>query len=258
MSASSWYLRADATIRISFLTRNWVTGDRAVGVTLDGACLGAELSLAGQFAVSFRKQTTIPATSTFHCSRQSLHFTNLHHCLRTCCTALNLAVTTIGLWTTNDPRPFVCVTVILREMRTVQDGGLGAQALHVVHRKGGWDRAKTRVYSVHTSGVPQHPAYNDGIFFIVFIITDWKSTNKDVSFVGSRSSHQFHFWKTTIGFRHCIIPKISTVVVPTNMVVNTLAVVVAVAFFVLASIAARAEVPVSICSTSSFLSLCTW
>ena len=70
----------------SHLTRNWVTGDPAVGVTLDGACLGAwsifmqcakwsmtfwfyatltELSLAGQFAVSFRKQTTIPATSTF-------------------------------------------------------------------------------------------------------------------------------------------------------------------------------------------------
>ena len=117
------------------------------------------------------------------------------------------------------------------------------------------------------------PAHNKGILRIMVIITDRKSTNKDVSFMRSRSSHQLYLWKTcfiTI-FNHfqvwfkrvwstCnaaisswqrLVPKIPAVIISANIVLNTLLVIVTVALSVATRVAPGTEPPILTWSNSN-------
>ena len=68
-------------------------------------------------------------------------------------TVLGLSISKIP---TDDPSPLVWVAIILGEMRAVEDGGLVAQALHIVHCKGGWDHAKLGLHGMLPRSISQH------------------------------------------------------------------------------------------------------
>ena len=69
-------------------------------------------------------------------------------------TVLGLSISKIP---TDDPSPLVWVAIILGEMRAVEDGGLVAQALHIVHCKGVWDQTKSGLDGRLPRGISQHP-----------------------------------------------------------------------------------------------------
>ena len=68
-------------------------------------------------------------------------------------TVLGLSISKIH---TDDPSPLVWVAIILGEMRAVEDGGLVAQALYIVHCKGRWDRAKLGLDGMLPRSISQH------------------------------------------------------------------------------------------------------
>ena len=56
----------------------------------------------------------------------------------------------------DDPSPLSHAAIILGEMGAVEDGGLVAQALYIVHCKGGWDRAKFGLDGMLPRSISQH------------------------------------------------------------------------------------------------------
>ena len=116
----------------------------------------------------------------------------------------------------DDPSPFKWTTIIHSSMRTIQDRGLVADTLDVVHPKSIRNWAEPRLYCSSSRRVSKHPkqffletlnqkndqllvperlcfnkpAHYKSILVIVSIITDRKAIDKDVPFVRSRPAHQ--------------------------------------------------------------------
>ena len=115
------------------------------------------------------------------------------------------------------------------------------------------------------SEISNVPAHNTSVDYTMSVITDRKSTNKDVSFMRSRSTHQLYIWNFGNWHRwnkslHAwyaervkpisVAPEIHAVVEPTNMVLNAFPITVTMTLLVCAWIASRAEIPVFTCPSS--------